>query len=44
MCIRDSFLRVLIAGPLQPTYMNENGIYIVNIFDFLRNPMQYIGE
>ncbi len=41
--LNDGFLRVLIAGPLQPTYMNEDGIYIVNIFDFLRNPMQYIG-
>ena len=42
--LTDGFPRVLIAGPMQPTYMNENGIYIVNIFDFLRNPMPYIGE
>ncbi|MGM9811151.1 MAG: ATP-binding protein [Paludibacteraceae bacterium] len=40
--LSDGFRRVLIAGPLQPTYMNDNGIYIVNIFDFLRNPMQFV--
>jgi len=33
--IDDSFQKVIIVGGSQPTYRNESGILILNIFDFL---------
>lgn len=33
--IDDSFQKVAIVGGQQPTYRNDNGILILNIFDFL---------
>lgn len=35
--IDDSFQKVVIVGGMQPTYRNDNGILILNIFDFLLN-------
>lgn len=33
--IKDSFQKVVITGGSQPTYRNDNGILILNLFDFL---------
>lgn len=33
--INDSFQKMVIVGGITPTYQNENGIIIMNIFDFL---------
>lgn len=33
--IDDSFKKVVIVGGMQPTYRNEEGILIMNIYDFL---------
>ena len=38
MQIGDNFQKVVIAGGFQPTYRNDKGILILNIFDFLLNP------
>lgn len=35
--IKDSFLKVVIVGGMQPTFRNNDGILILNIFDFLLN-------
>ena len=35
--IKDSFLKVIIVGGMQPTFRNDDGILILNIFDFLLN-------
>lgn len=35
--IDDSFQKVVIVGGMQPTYRNDDGILILNIFDFLLN-------
>ena len=35
--IDDSFQKVVIVGGMQPTYRNDDGILILNIFDFLFN-------
>ena len=35
--IKDSFLKVVIVGGMQPTFRNDDGILILNIFDFLMN-------
>ena len=40
--LSDSFRRVIITGPLQPTMVDEYGIMYVNIFDFLDHPAQYL--
>lgn len=42
--LTDGFRRIVITGPLQPTYMNDDGIYFVNIFDFLNNPSRFIDR
>ena len=34
---KDSFLKVVIVGGMQPTFRNDDGILILNIFDFLLN-------
>ena len=34
--INDSFQKVVIVGGMQPTYRNEDGILILNVFDFLQ--------
>ena len=33
--IKDSFQKVVITGGTQPTYRNDNGFLILNLFDFL---------
>ena len=35
--IKDSFLKVVIVGGMQPTFRNDDGILILNIYDFLLN-------
>ena len=35
--IKVSFLKVVIVGGMQPTFRNDDGILILNIFDFLLN-------
>ena len=35
MNIKDGFKKVVIAGGMQPTYCTENGILVLNLFDFL---------
>ena len=35
--INDSFQKVVIAGGMQPSYRNNDGILILNIYDFLLN-------
>ena len=35
--IKDSFLKVVIVGGMQPTFRNDDGILILSIFDFLLN-------
>lgn len=42
--LRDGFRRIVIVNGLQPTYMNEEGVYIINIMDFLRDPEKYMEE
>lgn len=42
--LTDGFRRIVITGPLQPTYMNDDGIYFVNIFDFLNDPGRFIDR
>ena len=42
--LRDGFRRIVIVNGLQPTYINEEGVYIVNLMDFLRAPEQFLGE
>ena len=37
--IKDSFQKVVIAGGMQPTYRDDNGILILNVFDFLLGGM-----
>lgn len=36
LSIKDSFKKVIITGGLQPTYMNDDGVLIQNLFDFLQ--------
>lgn len=33
--IKDGFQKIVIVGGMQPTYKNEEGILILNVFDFL---------
>ena len=40
--LTDSFRRIVITGPLQPTMVDEYGIMFVNIFDFLEHPAKYL--
>lgn len=35
--IDDNFQKVVIVGGMTPTHMNENGIVLMNIYDFLLN-------
>lgn len=42
--ISDGFRRVVIAGSMQPTCMNDNGILFVNVLDFLSEPFKYVTE
>lgn len=41
--LKDGFRRIVIVGGLQPTYMNEDGVYIVNLKDFLSNPERFVN-
>ncbi len=36
--IKDSFQKYIIVGTPTPTYQTEDGIVIMNIYDFLTNP------
>ena len=38
--IDDSFQKVVIVGGMQPTYRNDDGILILNIYDFLLNKVR----
>jgi len=40
--LNDGFRKIIITYGLQPTYMNDEGLYIVNLVDFLKSPSQYI--
>ena len=40
--IKDSFQKVVIVGGMQPTFRNDDGILILNIFDFLLNRSEQI--
>lgn len=42
--LRDGFRRIVIVNGIQPTYMNEEGVYIINLMDFLRDPEKYMEE
>lgn len=42
--LRDGFRRIVIVNGLQPTYMNEDGVYIINLMDFLRDLEKYMEE
>lgn len=35
--INDNFQKIVIVGGMQPTYRNDDGILMLNIFDFLLN-------
>lgn len=35
--INDNFQKVVIVGGMQPTYRNNDGILVLNIFDFMQN-------
>ena len=35
--IKDNFQKVVIVGGMQPTFRNDDGILILNVFDFLLN-------
>lgn len=35
--IGDSFRKIVITGGLSPTYQNEEGIFFLNILDFLKD-------
>ena len=41
MHIKDSFQKIVITGGMQPTYRNENGILILNLFDFLLDKVSF---
>ena len=36
--INDSFKKIIITGGFTPQHYNDNGILIINIYDFLLNP------
>lgn len=36
--INDSFKKIIITGDFTPQHYNDNGILIINIYDFLLNP------
>ncbi len=42
--LRDGFRRIVIVNGLQPTYMNNEGVYIINLMDFLRAPERFMRE
>jgi predicted AAA+ superfamily ATPase len=42
--IADSFQKIVITGGLTPTYQNDNGIIVMNIFDFLLNENSILIE
>lgn len=35
LSIKDSFKKIVIVAGLQPTYMNDDGVLVQNLFDFL---------
>lgn len=41
--LKDGFRKIVIVGGLQPTYINEDGIYIVNLTDFLQSPERFLS-
>ncbi len=36
--VRDGFRKIIISGSPTPMYQNDDGIVIMNIWDFLMNP------
>ena len=41
MHIKDSFQKIIITGGMQPSYRNESGILILNLFDFLLDKVSF---
>ena len=41
MRIKDSFQKIVITGGMQPTYRDESGILILNLFDFLLDKVSF---
>ena len=35
--IRDGFPKIIITGGLTPSYVNEDGISVINVIDFLKD-------
>ena len=42
--LRDGFRRIVIVGGLQPTYINDEGVYFVNLQDFLISPERFVDN
>lgn len=42
--IEDSFQKMIITGGMQPTYRNEDGILIMNVYDFLLGNVETIDN
>ncbi|MDD3124311.1 MAG: ATP-binding protein [Candidatus Kapabacteria bacterium] len=41
--IKDSFPKIVIVGGMQPTYQDDTGLLVLNIFDFLMDENSLIG-
>lgn len=41
--IKDSFPKIVIVGGMQPTYQDDTGLLVLNIFDFLMDENSMIG-
>lgn len=41
--INDSFMKYVIVGTPTPTYKNDDGVVIMNIYDFLMNEKQLVS-
>ena len=41
--IDDSFKKILITKDIVPAHYDEHGILIINIYDFLLNPLSIEG-
>ena len=39
--VNDSFQKMIIVGGLAPSYINDEGIIIMNIIDFLTKPYNF---
>ena len=41
--IKDSFPKIVIVGGMQPTYQDDTGLLVLNVFDFLMNENSLMG-